>query len=388
MTGDDGGRGDPGSRAELADGLATSWPAVPRPRSPARRGHRDAAAPGERLAGWAASRSTCCAASRRWRSRRAPSSSPAARSTPGTPTSRWPGPARTRPRGAEILAAPPELARALVCAAVRETFEESGVLLAGRRPTRWWPTPPATTGKRDRHALLDRSLSLAELLAAPRLVLRGRPAAAVVAVDHPGDRAAPVRHPVLRRRAARRPAHQGRRRRGGRGGLDRPAEAIAAGQRGEMQLLPPTAVTLAELAACGDLAGRADRAARGHADHPGGAAPRGRGLADRARPVGYPAVTAEPGHQPAGPIDGSGTDRARCVLAPNPSLMTLDGTNTWLIAEPGCGDGDRRRPGPRRRGSPAAGLATAGRARASGSRSSCSPTGTATTRPARRGWPS
>ncbi len=35
-------------------------------------------------------------------------------------------------------------------------------------------------------------------------------------------------------------------------------------------------------------------------------------------------------------IDGSGTARARCVLAPNPSLMTLDGTNTWLIGEPGA----------------------------------------------------
>jgi glyoxylase-like metal-dependent hydrolase (beta-lactamase superfamily II) len=45
---------------------------------------------------------------------------------------------------------------------------------------------------------------------------------------------------------------------------------------------------------------------------------------------------SEPESTVTGGIDGSGTERARCVLAPNPSLMTLDGTNTWLIAEPGA----------------------------------------------------
>jgi glyoxylase-like metal-dependent hydrolase (beta-lactamase superfamily II) len=34
-------------------------------------------------------------------------------------------------------------------------------------------------------------------------------------------------------------------------------------------------------------------------------------------------------------IDGFRTPRATCLLAPNPSPLTLDGTNTWLIAEPG-----------------------------------------------------
>jgi glyoxylase-like metal-dependent hydrolase (beta-lactamase superfamily II) len=33
-------------------------------------------------------------------------------------------------------------------------------------------------------------------------------------------------------------------------------------------------------------------------------------------------------------IDGFRTARATCVLAPNPSPLTLDGTNTWIIAEP------------------------------------------------------
>jgi glyoxylase-like metal-dependent hydrolase (beta-lactamase superfamily II) len=49
---------------------------------------------------------------------------------------------------------------------------------------------------------------------------------------------------------------------------------------------------------------------------------------------------------PKGGIDGSGTVRARCVLAPNPSPMTLDGTNTWVIAEPGADTAVVVDPGP------------------------------------------
>jgi glyoxylase-like metal-dependent hydrolase (beta-lactamase superfamily II) len=70
-------------------------------------------------------------------------------------------------------------------------------------------------------------------------------------------------------------------------------------------------------------------------------------------------VTAEPGHQPEGPVDGSSTSRAFCVLAPNPSIMTLDGTNTWLIAEPGSQTAIAVDPGPEDEGHLQRVLATA-----------------------------
>lgn len=46
-------------------------------------------------------------------------------------------------------------------------------------------------------------------------------------------------------------------------------------------------------------------------------------------------------------IDGMGTDRATCILAPNPSPMTLDGTNTWVLAEPGSEQAIVIDPGPK-----------------------------------------
>ena len=162
----------------------------------------------------------------------------------------------TGPDAAEwgrIFAAPPALARALVCAAVRETFEESGVMLAGQSADSVVADTTSDEWEADRHALLDRSLSLAELLARRRLVLRAD-------LLRPWSRwITPVVEPRrfdTRFFAAALPAGQLTRDVGGEAAevaWVNPADALGAGQRGEIRLFPPTAVTLSELTACGDL---------------------------------------------------------------------------------------------------------------------------------------
>jgi 8-oxo-dGTP pyrophosphatase MutT (NUDIX family) len=153
----------------------------------------------------------------------------------------------------EVFDAPPELARALVCAAVRETFEESGVLLAGPSATEVVADTTSDEWETDRQALLDHSVSLAELLARRGLVLRAD-------LLRPWSRwITPVMEPRrfdTRFFAAALPAGQRTRDVGGEASAVawiQPAEALAAGRRGELALMPPTMVSLTELSAAGAL---------------------------------------------------------------------------------------------------------------------------------------
>ncbi|MEV4871596.1 NUDIX hydrolase [Streptomyces syringium] len=164
----------------------------------------------------------------------------------------WAGPSRTE--WARRLGVDAASAQAIVCAAVRETFEEAGVLLAG-------PTPESvvadTTGadwEADRAALVTRELSFADFLDRRGLVLRS---------DLLGGWARWITPEFEPRRydtwffVAALP--EGQRTRNASTEADHtvwaaPAEAAAGYDRGELLMMPPTISTLRALLPYGTVA--------------------------------------------------------------------------------------------------------------------------------------
>jgi 8-oxo-dGTP pyrophosphatase MutT (NUDIX family) len=171
---------------------------------------------------------------------------------------------------APSLGVAPAGAAALIRAAVRETFEECGVLLASPAADPAGPAVDTTVGgaadravgggvgqavdwAADQQALADGSVSLAELLIRRDLVLRGdllRPWSRWITPE------AEERRYDTRFFVATMPA--GQQAAGGTGESDQaawlgPAAALAAAEAGRMTMLPPTRITLGELAAYPDV---------------------------------------------------------------------------------------------------------------------------------------
>jgi 8-oxo-dGTP pyrophosphatase MutT (NUDIX family) len=164
---------------------------------------------------------------------------------------RWAGPS---PREwGRAFSADPKLARELVCAAVRETFEESLVLLAGATADSVVDDTRGEDWEADRQALLDRSQSFAEFLGRRGLVLRSdlmRPWAHWItpAVE-------PKRYDTRFFVAA---IPEGQRAGDVSTEADqvvwvRPVDAVEKARKGEWPMLPPTLATLAELAEYGSV---------------------------------------------------------------------------------------------------------------------------------------
>jgi 8-oxo-dGTP pyrophosphatase MutT (NUDIX family) len=149
------------------------------------------------------------------------------------------------------LGASAEMARALVCAAVRETFEESGVLLAGAAgggPLAAPSDPSESSWEADRAALIAGTETLAGLLARRGLEVR---ADLLVPWTRWITPEGEPRRFDARFFAAALPAGQvatGHEAESDRIAWLRPADAIASARAGEMSLLPPTATTLHDFA--------------------------------------------------------------------------------------------------------------------------------------------
>ncbi|WP_371555838.1 NUDIX domain-containing protein [Streptomyces longwoodensis] len=164
----------------------------------------------------------------------------------------WAGP--TRAWWAERLGVDEAAAQAIVCAAVRETYEEAGVLLAG-------PTAETVVGdttgpdwEADRAALVARELSFAQFLERRGLVLRSDLLGAWTRWITPEFESR--RYDTWFFVAA---LPEGQRTRNASTEADRtvwirPAEAAASYDRGELVMMPPTIATLRQLAPYGSAA--------------------------------------------------------------------------------------------------------------------------------------
>jgi len=157
----------------------------------------------------------------------------------------WAGPPPEQ--WARRLGRPAGEAQAVVCAAVREVFEEAGVLLAAG-------AAGDGAGEADRQALVRREVGLGELLARRGLVLRS---------DLLGAWARWITPEFETRRfdtyffVAALPEGQLTRDVSGEADLTmwvRPVDAVARYEAGQIAMLPPTVVMLRELAAYPDIA--------------------------------------------------------------------------------------------------------------------------------------
>ena len=258
----------------------------------------------------------------------------------GEHSTAWTGPPPAQWAG--WLGCDEPLARALVCAAVRETFEESGVLLAGPDAGSVVADTTGEDFERDRLALLDRTPVDGRAARPPCPGAAQRPAAGLGALDHPRVRAQEVRHQVLRRSRTHRPAA-----RDVSGEADDTVwlpirEAVARHEAGDLAMLPPTIESLRDLVAFGAVADAlvAPRQVRR-------VLPRLVQDGERLELVGG-RVTALPSW-------------ARLVRADNPGPMTLDGTNTYLIRDAAADESVVVDPGPLDEAHLAAVAAAAGR---------------------------
>ncbi|GAA0933554.1 hypothetical protein GCM10009560_39870 [Nonomuraea longicatena] len=159
----------------------------------------------------------------------------------------WAGPSPAA--WGEVFNADERTARGLVCAAVRETFEESGVLLAGPDSATVVTDTTGADWESDRLALIDRSLSFTDFLDRRGLVLRSDLLRAWAHWITPE-----VEHRRFDTRFFVAALPHGQRTRDVGGEADhvawkRPGEAVELARAGAITLMPPTYHTLRELSA-------------------------------------------------------------------------------------------------------------------------------------------